>query len=132
MAKLRRHGRSRSPRVQRIGEQVVVPEILVPAKQHSKVVPFVFVEAQAGHVIRIPAVTKVAETEIVEQEAFVIQRAHVQRVIEQPKARTEIHECIVGVEIAIDPASPVTRLDGLLDVVVSGILPLVSPEPYCA
>src|SRR5271170_1140995 len=93
------HAGSRSRRIQRICQQVVVPEILVPAKQHSKVVPFVFVEAQAGHVIWITAVAKVAEAEIVEQEAVVVERAQIQRVIEETKALTEIHESIVGVGV---------------------------------
>ena len=96
------HRRSRSRRVQRIGQQVVIPEILVPAKQHSKVIPLVLVDAQAGHVVRIAAVAEVAEAEIVEQEAVVVHRAHIQRVIEETNARTKIHEGIVGVDVPVD------------------------------
>src|SRR5271163_2109554 len=116
------HAGRRSRRIQRIRQQVVVPEILVPPKQYTKVVPFVLVEAQARYIVRIAAITKIAEVEVVEQKAVVIERAHIQRVIKETQARTEIHKRIVSIHVPIDRASPPPRLDGLLDVVVSRIL----------
>src|SRR5271154_3540885 len=116
------HRWSRRCRIQRIGEQVVVPEILVPAKQHAKVVPFILVEAQASHVIGIAAIAKVAEVEVVEQEAIVVERTHIQRVVEESQTRAEIHEGIVGAGVPIDRTAPHAGLYGLLNVVVPGIL----------
>src|ERR1700677_5085641 len=73
-------------RVQGIGEQVVVPKVLVAAEQKPKVVPFVLSDAQARNIVWIAAISKVAETQVVEQESIVIYRAHLQRVVEESEA----------------------------------------------
>src|ERR1700677_2132130 len=59
-------------RVQGIGEQVVIPKVLVAAEQQPKVVPFILSDAQARHVVWTAAISEVAETQDVEQQSIVI------------------------------------------------------------
>jgi len=57
-------------RVQRICEQVIVPEIFVAAEEQPEVVPFIFFNAHARHVVRIAAIAEVAERKRVEEHPW--------------------------------------------------------------
>ena len=94
---VREPARVQCRRVQRVGEQVIVPKILVAAEQQPKVVPFILFDAQARHVVRIAAISEVAETQVVEKDSIVVDRAHLQRVVEEANAGTEVLKRIVGV-----------------------------------
>ena len=52
-----------------------------------------------------------------------IERAHVQRVIEKPDPGAEIYERVVGVLVAVDFAGAIAELNRLLDVVIARIDP---------
>src|ERR1700677_1116069 len=108
-------------RVQGIGEQVVIPKVLVAAEEQPKVVPFILSDAQASNIVRIAAISEVAETQVVEQESIVIERAHLQGVVEKTKAGTEVLERIVGVCIAVDLARSISGFDGRMDIVIARI-----------
>ncbi len=60
-------------RIERVGPQIVVPEILVPPEHPVEVVPLVFVHVQPRNVVRIAAVTKISERQRVEQKPLMIQ-----------------------------------------------------------
>ena len=60
-------------RIERVGEQIVVPEILVAPEQHVEVVPLVLVDVQPRNVVRIAAVTEIAEMSGVEEKPLMIQ-----------------------------------------------------------
>src|ERR1700677_4697975 len=62
-------------RVQGIREQVVIPKVLVAAEADAKGVPFILPDATARHIVGIAAISEVAETQVVEQESIVIERA---------------------------------------------------------
>ncbi len=70
--RLRSQG-ARRRRIERVGPQIVVPEILVPPEHPVEVVPLVFVHVQPRNVVRIAAVTKVRKRQRVEQKPLMIQ-----------------------------------------------------------
>ena len=113
-------------RIQRVGKEIVIPEIHIPPEEHVEVEPFVLINVQARNIVRIAAIAEVAETEIVEKWAMMIQRTHIDRVIKQAHAGPEIDECVVGIIIPVDFVGPVSELDGLLNVVIAGIRALCS------
>jgi len=53
---------------------VVIPEILVAAEHYLEVVPLVLIDPQARDVVRIAAVTEVAEVKAIEESSMVVQR----------------------------------------------------------
>ena len=118
-----RSRRTKARWVQRIREQVVIPDILVAPVQRAKIVPLVLFDPQSRNVVGIAAVAKVAERQIVEEDSPVIDRPHVHGVIEQPHAGTQVFKRVVIVQISADHAVAVAELDGLLNVVVSGGFP---------
>ena len=50
-----------------------------------------------------------------------IQRSHLQRVIEQPQSGAKIYECAVRILIAVDPTAPIAGFNRLLNVVATRI-----------
>ena len=108
-------------RVEWIQENVVVPEILVPAKRRLQVVPLVFVDPQARDDIRVAAIAEVAEVQAIEQISMVVERPHTQRVVQQSGPGIEVYESSVVALIPVDPRRPVAYLQILLRIVVAGI-----------
>ncbi len=107
--------------IQRVGKEVVVPKILVAPKEKLKVVPFIFVDVQARNVVRIAAISEVAESEIIEQHTFVIHRAHFEGVIEQAHALAKIDEGVISLLVAVDPIRPVAKFNRLTNIVIAGV-----------
>ncbi len=67
---------------ERVDPQIVIPKILVATEEQMEVVPFVLVDVEPRNVVWVAAVTEVTETEVMEEKALMIQRAHIERVIE--------------------------------------------------
>ena len=69
----------RSRRIQWISEQIVIEEILIPAKVPLKVVKRSFLDLESCNVVWIASVAKISQREIVEEEAGVVGGVHVER-----------------------------------------------------
>ena len=106
-------------RVQRVGLQRVVPDILVAAKRSVEVVPLVLADAQTRDVVGIASISEVAQVETIEEQAVMIERPHLQGHIQQARALLQIHESIVGGLIAGDVGEAVAKFHRLLDIVIS-------------
>jgi hypothetical protein len=67
--------------------------------------------------------TEVAEGEVVEQYPPVVDRPHVNGVIEEPEPGAKVFERVVVVQVPANHAVPVSEFDALLNVVVSRAFP---------
>ena len=68
----RRHHR----RVKRIQEQAIIPEILVPPEHRLQVVPLILIDSETRDVVRVAAVTEVAEVQAVKQGSMMVEGPH--------------------------------------------------------
>src|SRR5271156_1934860 len=116
----RTHGVQRG-RVIWIGGKIIVPEVFISAEQQPEVVPFIFFDAQAGHVVGVSAISEAAQTEGVEEETMVVERAHLEVKIEEANSGTEILKRVVGVLVASDFVQAITEFDGRMNIVIAGI-----------
>ena len=83
-------------RIKRIGQQVIVPDVLVTPEAAVEVVPFVLGDPQAGCVFGIPAPAETAHKKIVEQYPFMVERSHAQSLFEQARPLLLIEEGIIN------------------------------------
>src|ERR1700687_5830434 len=92
--------RKRRGRIQRVGLQRIVPEILIFPEYGVEAVPSVLAYPQARDIIGIAAVAEIAEIESVKKCGVVVQRAHLRGEIQQPGSLLQIHKGVVGLEVA--------------------------------
>src|SRR6202035_1959561 len=108
---------SRARGIQRICQQVVVEETLIPTEAALEVVPFVLIGAKTRVVVGIASPPHAVEVEIVEQQALVIDRLHRKRLVKNSRASLQIYQCVVHVAAAAHVGTPVAQFDGLVNLV---------------
>src|SRR5256885_12494046 len=106
--------------VEWIQEKTVIPEILVAGEHYWEVVPLVLTDPQARDVVRIAAVTEVAEVKAIEESSMVVQRPRTQRVIEQSQPGIEIYEGSIITLVPVNPRRPIACLRALLGIIIAG------------
>src|SRR6185437_931317 len=111
-------------RIQRVSQQVIVKEILVPPEEEAEVVPFVLRQAHASDVFRITAPTEAAHVEIVEQYSRIVERMGGERLIKKARAGMLIDKGVIHCPAAVDVAEAIAELNALLHVVIADVLAL--------
>ena len=87
-------------RIQRIGQQVVVPKILIAPKAGVEVVPTVPVHAQPRGAVGVAPIAETRQRQVVEQRTRMIHRLHFQRLLQQPRPSMQVHERVIDGFIA--------------------------------
>jgi len=81
----------------------------------------VLIDPQARDVVRIAAVTEVAEVKAIEESSMVVKRPRTQRVIEQSQPGIEIYEGSIITLVSVNPRRPIACLRALLRIIIAGI-----------
>src|SRR5882757_553789 len=85
-----------------------------------EVVPLVLIDPQARDVVRIAAVTEVAEVKAIEEGSMVVERPRTKRVIEQAQPGIEIYEGSIITLVPVNPRRPIACLRALLRIIIAG------------
>src|SRR5258705_12881626 len=101
-------------------ELFVFPEFRAAAKHPLEVIGLFLREPQARDVVRIAAVTEVAEVKAIEESSMVVQRPRTQRVIEQSQPGIEIYEGSIITLVPVNPRRPIACLSALLRIIIAG------------
>ncbi len=111
--------RIRSRRVQRICEQVIIKDILVTPEAGVEIVQSPFKHPQPADIVGVAAISEVAERHIVKQQARMGRRVHVQRILQQPWAGTEVYKCVPNSGVAAEIGDSSAKLGRLFDLIAT-------------
>jgi len=111
--------RERRRGIERVRKERITPGILVPPEHAVEIVPFVLADPQAGHIVRVAAVSGVGKNEAVEKESVVVERLHFESRSQQPRAGAKVYKGVVSGFVAGKIGEPSSKFKRLLDEVVT-------------